>query len=67
MIDVNLNGDTTQFSKEQSLEDILAELTDLPSHYAVAVNKQFIPKSSYSNTKIEAGDEIELVMPMQGG
>jgi sulfur carrier protein len=40
---------------------------ELQPGFAVAVNQQFIPRSLYENTTIDANDCIEVVAPMQGG
>jgi len=37
------------------------------ARFAVAVNQQFIPKAAYDSVELAAGDELELVVPMQGG
>lgn len=34
---------------------------------AVAINGDFVPKSSYGDTVIHNNDTIEIVAPMQGG
>ncbi len=35
--------------------------------YAVAVNLQFVPKTAYSATTLNHGDQIEVISPITGG
>ena len=67
MITVLLNGECQTVSHAKSLQQLLAEHTGLPEKYAIAVNGCFIPRPEYLTTIIEHGDEIELLVPMQGG
>lgn len=35
--------------------------------FAVAVNLQFVPKTQYAATPLNAGDQIEVISPITGG
>jgi sulfur carrier protein len=35
--------------------------------FAVAVNLQFVPKTTYAQTALKAGDQIEVISPITGG
>lgn len=35
--------------------------------FAVALNREFIPKSRYREVMLNNGDQVEILMPMQGG
>ena len=50
-----------------SLLDILEELNIQSSFIAIEVNKEVIPKSTYSNKKIYKGDNIEILQMIGGG
>lgn len=45
--------------------DLLLEVKEGP--FAVAINKEFVPQADYKSTILRNGDELELVIPMQGG
>lgn len=34
---------------------------------AVAVNDDFVPRAEYARRKLDEGDRVEIVAPMQGG
>ena len=35
--------------------------------FAAALNMQFVPKTTYSQTLLKSGDEIEIIRPVTGG
>ena len=65
MIDIILNGRDCQITTD-NLGEALAELGHKRG-FAIAVNKSFIPQCDYAKTTLQAGDQVELVVPMQGG
>lgn len=67
MITIRLNEATCALEKELSLEDILLREGYTSPCFAVAVNKQFIPRAEYVKTFLKEGDCVEIVSPMQGG
>lgn len=67
MIKIILNGENQKINAGQNLESILSTVKNLPDTFAIAVNERFIPKTSYHDIKIYEGDNIELLVPMQGG
>ena len=49
-----------------SLADAVAVLKPvLP--FAAAVNMQFVPKTSYPQTLLSPGDQVEIIRPVTGG
>tara|TARA_B100001142_G_scaffold38270_1_gene33492 strand:- start:5898 stop:6101 length:204 start_codon:yes stop_codon:yes gene_type:complete len=63
-----INGDKTKLNKNTSLEKFLKKnFSNLSSSYAVALNNEFIPRSSYQDIIINDGDKIEVVSAQPGG
>ena len=63
-----INGDKTKLNKDTSLEKFLKKnFSNLSSSYAVALNNEFIPRSSYQDIIINDGDKIEVVSAQPGG
>ncbi|MBX2859476.1 MAG: sulfur carrier protein ThiS [Cellvibrionaceae bacterium] len=63
---ITVNGEAVELKELTSLDQFMRQhAQDGPT--AVAVNGQFVPKSQYRETNIQAGDAIEIVAPMQGG
>jgi sulfur carrier protein len=50
-----------------TLTSMLDQHASRGGHYAVVVNQQVIPASQQGNYHLQEGDEIELIVPMQGG
>ncbi len=49
-----------------TLAEIVATLKPA-APFAAAVNMQFVPKASYSQTALQPGDDIEIIRPVTGG
>jgi len=50
-----------------SVDALLGELDYQGTHFAIAVNFDVLPKSRWAETRLRAGDEIEIITPRQGG
>ena len=64
---VQLNGTDKCVPKESNLLAAIECWQLSQKTFAIAVNKQFVPKSMYQQTVLSEGDQVELVIPMQGG
>ena len=63
-----INGDKTKLNKNTSLEKFLKKnFSNLSLSYAVALNNEFVPRSSYQDIIINDGDKIEVVTAQPGG
>ncbi len=67
MITIKLNGETKTLEENLSLQQAIDSWNIETQSFAVAVNEDFIPKSNYNSTLLQANDEVELLIPMQGG
>jgi len=63
---VMVNGEQRDIAS-RSVEALLGELEYEGTHFAIAVNYDVLPKSQWSQTQLQAGDEIEIITPRQGG
>ena len=64
---IQFNGEHTDIDGPISLGELLARRADLPENFAVAINETFVPRAAYDDTPVAEGDQVELVVPMQGG
>ena len=67
MITVFLNGEDRSVDSQSNLLDAIEQWDLGRQTFAIAVNKQFVPKSAYQETQLLEGDQVELLIPMQGG
>ena len=66
-VQVKLNGDPRELPDGATLADAVAELTDLASGVAAAVNGDVVPRGSWAATSLRDGDQVEIVTAAQGG
>lgn len=64
---VILNGEEQPLEINHTILSLLNLTGYSEKLVAVAVNGTFIPKTSYTEIRINDGDKIEIVAPMQGG
>lgn len=67
MINIVLNGETSNLQNSQALDIALREWGYQDGCYAVAVNETFVPRSQYAQRQINEGDRIDVVSPLEGG
>ena len=67
MITVWLNNEQKQLEDSTCLTEALAQWQPPGEGFAIAINEAFIPRADYAATQLRDGDQIELLVPMQGG
>jgi sulfur carrier protein len=63
---VTVNGERREIGAE-SVAALLHELEYEGTHFAIALNYDVVPKNRWADTPLNAGDEIEIITPRQGG
>jgi sulfur carrier protein len=63
---VTVNGEQREIASV-SVDALLGELDYEGTHFAIALNFDVVPKSRWADTRLKAGDEIEIITPRQGG
>ena len=63
---VTVNGEQREVAASH-VDALLAELDYEGTHFAIALNYDVVPKSRWAETPLNAGDEIEIITPRQGG
>lgn len=63
---ISVNG-VLQSTNAKNLEELLLEIDLEEAVVATAINGEFVAQSKRCSTILEAGDQIEVVAPMQGG
>ena len=63
---VTVNGEQHEIAAN-SVAALLRELDYEGTHFAIALNYDVVPKSRWTETELNAGDEIEIITPRQGG
>ena len=63
---VIVNGEAREIASAR-VDALLGELDYEGTHFAIALNFDVVPKARWSETRLKAGDEIEIITPRQGG
>jgi len=63
---VTVNGEQREISSA-SIDALLGELEYEGTHFAIALNFDVLPRNRWAQTPLQAGDEIEIITPRQGG
>jgi sulfur carrier protein len=63
---VIVNGEQREIASSR-VDALLGELEYEGTHFAIALNFDVVPKSRWAETPLQAGDEIEIITPRQGG
>jgi len=63
---VIVNGQDTDV-QARDIAGLLSEMEYEFTQLAIAVNYQVVPRGRWAETSLNAGDQIEIITPRQGG
>ena len=66
-MEIRVNGEARSVADGTTVAALLEAAHIAPGACAVACNLEFVPRSSYAQTVLRAGDDVEIVTPRQGG
>ena len=64
---ITVNGGAMEVAEGITVDALLSKLDVRRDYIAVAVNREVVPKQSHGQTRLQEGDRVEIVHPMQGG
>ena len=67
VITILCNDKKMQLDQAVSLYDFIVSAGYTTCMYAVAVNREFMPREAQANYQLQDGDAVDIVSPMQGG
>ena len=67
MIQLSVNNEITSIEKNSSVEQLLEQLGFEKNKVAVAVNGDFVSRSSYQQHQLQAEDKVDVLAAVQGG
>lgn len=67
MINISVNNEPKHIAAHTVLSDALIQWGYGEIKIAVAINSEFVPRSSYSDRQLQDGDQIDIVKPVGGG
>lgn len=66
-ISLTINGEAMQAPKDSTLADLVARLGLDIRKLAIERNLEIVPRSEYAATRLQAGDQLEVVHFVGGG
>lgn len=66
-IELSVNNERKALASNTLLSDALQQWGYGDSKIAVAINGEFVPRSTYSERELLNGDQIDIVKPVGGG
>lgn len=66
-IELSLNNESVSLAANTPLGDALQQWGYGDSKIAVAINGEFVPRSTYAERELRNGDQIDIVKPVGGG
>jgi sulfur carrier protein len=66
---IRVNGETEPLTDDTTLEGLIADKAGDTARrgIAVALNGSVVPRAAWPNTRLQAGDDVEIVRARQGG
>jgi len=66
-LNIRFNGDVLELDAGTTIHQLMTRLGYDRKNVAVAVNREFVPRSSHPGHVLKENDEVDVVAPMQGG
>lgn len=66
-IELSVNNESVSLTDKTLLSDALQQWGYGESKIAVAINGEFVPRSTYTERELLNGDQIDIVKPVGGG
>ena len=64
---ISINGEIKTFETNRlTIQELLEEL-NFKEGFAVALNEEFVLRTTYNETEINDGDKLDILSPVQGG
>lgn len=64
---LRVNGEEQHFPSDISLKELISQMGLKDLRFAVAINREVIPRSELLKVQIKDGDDIEIVHAVGGG
>ncbi|GHB12533.1 sulfur carrier protein ThiS [Salinicola rhizosphaerae] len=64
---IELNGEPRTLGEDRTLTDLVESLGLAGRRIAIEVNEEIVPRSQHAQTRLNAGDRVEIVHAIGGG
>lgn len=67
MITLTINNESREFPSELSLSELIVCLELTGKRIAIEKNGEIVPRSQHTATRVDDGDQLEIVVAVGGG
>ncbi|TCO75564.1 sulfur carrier protein ThiS [Plasticicumulans lactativorans] len=64
---IHLNGQALDVADNLTAAELLTQLGLAGKRLALELNREIVPRSTYADTRLQTGDEVEIVHAIGGG
>lgn len=64
---IQINGESVDIQGVQTVADLIEQQQLTMRRFVIVLNDEIVPKSSWSDTQINRGDQIDIMSPISGG
>ena len=64
---ITLNGEPREFDSQPSLAKLVEQLDLAGKRFAIELNAEVVPRSSFAEVTLNDGDRVEIVQAIGGG
>lgn len=64
---IQINGESVDIQGVQTVADLIEQQQLTTRRFVIVLNDEILPKSSWSDTQIHKGDQIDIMSPISGG
>lgn len=62
-----VNGEEQTWPQGTTIADLVAAMDLTGKRYAVECNREIVPKANHGDTRLQPGDQVEIVQAIGGG
>lgn len=64
---IEVNGEAVDLQDMTTIADLIEKQQMTERRFVVVLNDEIVPKSSWSDTQVNVGDQIDIMSPISGG
>ncbi|MBR9827506.1 MAG: sulfur carrier protein ThiS [Oceanospirillales bacterium] len=64
---IQVNGEAREINADATLAELIEQLELTGKRIAIELNLEIIPRSEHTGTRLNAGDQVEIVHAIGGG
>ena len=67
LMQITVNGEMLELDDGATVADLVQRCEIEPKHVAIEINRALVPRKTFADTPLNAGDQVEIVTFVGGG